>query len=65
MAQADWDEVTYIRKKQPKSSQLRSQQVIVYHLLCLDFIRIEEERKMPCSQNFLIVDILLYNYDKI
>ncbi|XP_048775724.1 endothelial differentiation-related factor 1-like [Ostrea edulis] len=28
MAQADWDEVTYIRKKQPKSSQLRSQQAI-------------------------------------
>lgn len=27
MAQADWDEVTYIRKKQPKASQLRSQQV--------------------------------------
>lgn len=27
MATADWDEVTYIRKKQPKASQLRSQQV--------------------------------------
>ncbi|XP_062589980.1 endothelial differentiation-related factor 1 homolog [Saccostrea cucullata] len=28
MATADWDEVTYIRKKQPKASQLRSQQAI-------------------------------------
>ncbi len=28
----DWDEVTYLRKKQPKSSQLKSQQVCTYKL---------------------------------
>ena len=34
MAQADWDEVTILRKKQPKASQLRSQQVTV-HVICV------------------------------
>lgn len=28
MAECDWDEVTYLRKKTPKSSQMRSQQAI-------------------------------------
>jgi len=28
MAEADWDEVTYLRKKQPKSSQMKSQKAI-------------------------------------
>ena len=27
MAEGNWDEVTYIRKKQPKSGQLKTQQV--------------------------------------
>lgn len=28
MAEADWDEVTYIRKRQPKSGQLKTQQAL-------------------------------------
>lgn len=28
MAEANWDEVTYLRKRQPKASQLKSQQAI-------------------------------------
>lgn len=28
MAEADWDEVTYLRKRQPKASQLKSQKAV-------------------------------------
>ena len=29
MAESAWDDVTYLRKKQPKSSQMRSQQASI------------------------------------
>ena len=30
MAESAWDDVTYLRKKQPKSSQMRSQQASIF-----------------------------------
>lgn len=49
MAEADWDEVTYIRKKQPKASQLRSQQAI--NSAQRQGIEIETTKKFAGGQN--------------
>ncbi|KAL4219538.1 Endothelial differentiation-related factor 1 [Mactra antiquata] len=49
MAEADWDSVTYIRKKQPKSGALRTQQAL--NSAQRQGIPIETEKKYAGGQN--------------
>lgn len=49
MAEADWDEVTYIRKRQPKSCQLRTQQAL--SAAQRQGVEIETSKKYAGGQN--------------
>lgn len=49
MAEADWDEVTYLRKRAPKASQLRSQQAI--NAAQRSGTAIETSKKFSAGQN--------------
>ncbi|KAL5012147.1 hypothetical protein ScPMuIL_010698 [Solemya velum] len=49
MAEADWDEVTYIRKRQPKASQMRTQQAV--NAAQRQGLDIETNKKYSAGQN--------------
>lgn len=49
MAEADWDEVTYLRKRAPKASQMRSQQAI--NAAQRSGASIETSKKFSAGQN--------------
>lgn len=49
MAEADWDEVTYIRKRQPKSGQLKTQQAL--SAAQRQGVEIETSKKYAGGQN--------------
>lgn len=49
MSESDWDTVTYLRKKQPKANQLRSQQAI--NLAQRQGLEIETTKKFNAATN--------------
>lgn len=49
MAECDWDEVTYLRKKAPKSGQLKSQQAL--NAAQRSGVEIETAKKYSAGQN--------------